>query len=116
MQIFNRKLSKIIKPLLHVVMVDLSLDKNEFTRHGMHLNSTGKESIASLIGQHLTDLLTKQENNILPLPWIDDSKDLNTWKEAEVTADLMSLERLSNKVRVSERPKKPPVIRKNDFL
>jgi hypothetical protein len=97
-------------------MVDLSLDKNDFTRHGMHLNSRRKEKATSLIGQHLTDLLTKQENNILPLPWIDDNKDLNIWKEAEVTADLMSLERLSNKVRVSERPKKPPVTRTNYFF
>jgi hypothetical protein len=60
----------------------------------MQVNSTRKEKVASLIGQQLIDLLTKQENNILPFPWIEDIQDLNTWKEAEVTADFMSLERL----------------------
>jgi hypothetical protein len=38
-----------------------------------------------------------------------------SWKEAVVTADLMSVERLSNKVRALERPKKHPATRKNDF-
>jgi hypothetical protein len=37
----------------------------------MHLNSTGK--VILLTGQHLIDLLTNQEDNILPLPWIADS-------------------------------------------
>jgi hypothetical protein len=115
-QVFNRKLSKMTEAMSHVVLLDLAMDRNDFTRHGMHLNLSGKEKVALLIGQHLINLLTKQVNNILPLSWIHDSKDLNSMKEDDVTADMMLLERFPNKVRASERPKKPPVTRTNDFL
>jgi hypothetical protein len=105
-----------IKAMSHVVLLDLALDKNDFTRHEMHLNVLGKEKVASLIGPHLISLLVKHENNILPLSWCDNSKDLNSLKEADVTVDMMSSERSSKTVRASERPKKPPVTRTNDFL
>ena len=58
----------------HAKLLDLTLDREEFTRHGMHLNLTEKK-VATIIGQHLTDLLTRQDNNILTLPRTDDSKD-----------------------------------------
>jgi hypothetical protein len=98
----------------HVEMLDVMLDRKDFTRHGMHLNSIGKEKFALLIGQHLINLLTKQENNILSLPWIDDSKDSNSMKEKD--GIMLSLERFPNKVRVLERSKKPPVTRTDDFF
>jgi hypothetical protein len=115
-QVFNRKLSKMTKVMSHVELLDLAMDKNDFTRHGMHLNLSGKEKVVLLIGQHLINLLAEQVNNILPLSWIHDSKDLNSTKEDDVAADTMLLERFLNKVRASERPKKPPVTRTNDIF
>jgi hypothetical protein len=56
----------------------------------------------------------KQRNHTLPLSWINDSKDFNSWNGAKVTADLISLERLPNKVRASDRPKKSPVTQANE--
>jgi hypothetical protein len=50
-----------IKAMSHVVLLDLALDKNDFTRHGMHLNVLGKEKVASLIGQHLINLLANMK-------------------------------------------------------
>jgi hypothetical protein len=99
-----------------VVKGKLHTDNQALILHGMHLNLSEKEKVALLIGQHLINLLAKQVNNILPLSWIDDSKDLNSMKEDDVTADMMLLERFPNKVRALERPKKPPVTRTNDFL
>jgi hypothetical protein len=66
-QAFNRKLSKMIKAMSHVVMLDVILDRKDFTRHGMHLNSIGNEKIAVFIVQYLINLLTKQENRSLCL-------------------------------------------------
>jgi hypothetical protein len=114
-QALNKKISKMTKAISHVEMLDVTLDRKDFTRHGMHLNSIGKEKVALFIGQHLINLLTKQENNILSLPWIDDSKDSNSLKEKDGIHDMFSLERFANKVRASERPKKPPVTRTDDF-
>jgi hypothetical protein len=82
----------------------------------MHLNSTGKEKVATINGQYLTDLLTRQVNNFLTLPWTDDTKELNSLKETNVTVGVMSSDVIVNKVRASERLKKPPVIRSNGFL
>jgi hypothetical protein len=112
----HRKLSKMMKAVSHVVILDVILDRKHFTRHGMHLNSTGKERIVRSIGQYLAHLLTKQRNNILPLPWADDSKDTNLWKEKESIENTGSLEMFVNNVRASGRPKKPPVTRTEDFL
>jgi hypothetical protein len=65
----------------------------------LHLNSIEKEKVAILIVQYLTNLLTKQENNIFTLPWIDDSKDANLLKEKEGIEDMLSLEMFVNKVK-----------------
>jgi hypothetical protein len=81
----------------------------------MHLNSIGKETVALLIGQPLINLITKQEHNILSLPWIYDSKDSNSLKKQD-GIDMLSLERFANKVRASERSKKRLVTRTEDFL
>jgi hypothetical protein len=43
----------------------MKLDRDDFTRHGKHLNVSGKVKVAKIIGQNITELLTKQENNTL---------------------------------------------------
>jgi hypothetical protein len=108
-QTFNRKLSKIIKVMQHVTMLDVTLDRKDFTRHALFLNSLEREKVALHIGQHITKLLTKQENSIFSLPWIDDSKGFNGME------NMLSLEGFANKVRVFGRSKKPPTTRTDDF-
>jgi hypothetical protein len=41
----------------HVKLFDLTLDGDEFTRHGQHLNLKGKEKVARTIGQNLDNML-----------------------------------------------------------
>jgi hypothetical protein len=43
---FNRKLNKIMKSYKHVKVLKTGLDRNLFTRQGMHMNNLGKERIA----------------------------------------------------------------------
>ena len=38
-KVFNRKLSKLIKPYNHVVVVTTDTDRNFYTRHGLHMNN-----------------------------------------------------------------------------
>lgn len=40
--VFNRKLFKIMKGHEHVTVTNYDLDRQLFTKHGMHLNKTGK--------------------------------------------------------------------------
>ena len=46
-RVLNRKLSKIMKPYNHLLMVSADTDRKFFCRHGLHLNNLGKEKIAS---------------------------------------------------------------------
>jgi hypothetical protein len=47
--VFNRKLEKIMKYHKHVTVVRNYLNRDLFTRHGLHLNNLGKEMIAKHI-------------------------------------------------------------------
>lgn len=51
-----------VKTLQHVNIIDKTLPSNEFTCHGLHLNTMGKERINQLIGQSTTNSLTRQNN------------------------------------------------------
>jgi hypothetical protein len=48
-QVFTRKLYKLLKDMQHVSVVDADLTRDNFTQHGLHRNSTGKELIAKTI-------------------------------------------------------------------
>jgi muramoyltetrapeptide carboxypeptidase LdcA involved in peptidoglycan recycling len=98
----------------HVKLLDLTLDKDEFTFHGLHLNSKGKENVARTTVQHFVDLLNRQEKTVLRLPWIDENKDSNTQLQADDSGTVRSSNLNVKTVRASERSKKPPM-RFNDF-
>ena len=40
----------------HASVVDMNLTRDKFTRHGLHMNSSGKARIAKTIGQNITIL------------------------------------------------------------
>jgi len=52
-QVFNRKLHKIFKARDNVTILDINLHRNDFTQHGLHLNTTGKEKIAEMIVENI---------------------------------------------------------------
>jgi hypothetical protein len=96
--------------MLHTKLLDLSLDRDKFNHHGMHLNSKGTENVAKITGQHLIDLLNRQDNNILLLPWTDVNKDSISFLQTDVSVSVQSSE-----IRASERSRGPPVTKFNDF-
>lgn len=100
----------------HVTLLDLSLDKENFTRHGMHLYSKGKEKVARIIGQYINEQLNRLDNTIIIIPWTKDNKYPISLMESEVPAVVWLTEVMLSNVRVSERSKKPPVTRYNEVL
>jgi hypothetical protein len=48
-KVFNRKMHKIIKLENNVKILDIKLDRSCYTRHGLHLNVTGKEKVREMI-------------------------------------------------------------------
>jgi len=52
LEVFNRKLHKVVKTGDEkIIQADLS--RNDFTHHGLHLNTSGKEKMAKLIGDNI---------------------------------------------------------------
>jgi hypothetical protein len=50
-KLFNSKLQKIMKIKGNVKIIQTDLSRNDFTRHGMHLNASGKEKTVELVGR-----------------------------------------------------------------
>jgi ABC-type transporter lipoprotein component MlaA len=44
---FYRNLEKIVKIFEHVLVVKIDLTREHFTRHGLHMNTLGKEMITN---------------------------------------------------------------------
>jgi len=68
-QNFNAKLHKLMKNIINVRILELSTTRDDFTKHGLHLNATGKDKIAKLmfqkiLGWNFSLLDTSTGNNI----------------------------------------------------
>jgi len=58
-QVFNRKLHKLLKDMHHVSIINMNLH---------HMNSSGKQKITEITGHNTTNLLTSQ-NPPVSLKW-----------------------------------------------
>ena len=65
-QAYNVKLSKTAKSFRHVTFVEMVSNRKYFTKHGLHLNSTGKKLLATLIATQI-DKLINNINKIEPV-------------------------------------------------
>jgi hypothetical protein len=52
-EVYNRKLHKMMKTVDNVKIIQANLSRNDFTLHGSHLNISGKEKMAELIGENI---------------------------------------------------------------
>ena len=53
-QVYNRKLHKMLD-MYHVTIINTNCTREDFTRHGLHMNSAGKEKLVGTIGQVITN-------------------------------------------------------------
>ena len=70
-QAINRKLNKMAKLFSHVAIVETDLNRKYFTRHGMHLNNSGKEWLSKLITTQICRLVESNDKDVplIPLKW-----------------------------------------------
>ena len=67
---FNKKLNKIIKPYDHTRNLNLKLERQHFTEHGLHMNGNGKKRIAELLTSRIMEIVTTHHvKNPIALPW-----------------------------------------------
>jgi len=112
-QAFNKKLNKIARVFSHAAIVETDLDRKYFTRHGMHLNNSGKECLSKLIATQINRLVNGNNKDVpaVPLNWKDELTD----KQNIVNPDTTVMDEKSLN-RAVTRSRRLPVTRSNDFL
>ena len=66
---FNRQLNKRMKTFNNVKILETDLNRECFTKHGLHLNSSGKEQIASKLAVMVKSLLNEKKTSHIYLQW-----------------------------------------------
>ena len=67
---FIRKLNEIIKPYHHTRQLHLNMQRQHFTKHGMHMNGIGMDRISGLLSSRIIELFTTYHlGTYIALPW-----------------------------------------------
>jgi hypothetical protein len=69
-KVFYRKMHKIMKLENNVKILDIKLDRSCYTKHGLHLNVTGKEKVREMIINQIRTFTSKDKENIIPQSWV----------------------------------------------
>lgn len=72
----NRKVTKWAKPLTNTTVLDINLDKAQYTKHGLHLNAKGKYKMAKSISEHITYVTHASRPNSKPIiiSWYEENE------------------------------------------
>ena len=66
-----RKLEKRMKIYRHITVMDLNLEREHFTRHGLHMNYKGKQEATRNISATVEDMFNKKKICPIDLQWKD---------------------------------------------
>jgi hypothetical protein len=89
---FNNKLLKIIKPFSFSSLLRIEQRRENFTRHGMHLNATGKALVAKQLVNCVNSILNQKEGKSICMGW-KAGPDICTADENKVKQDYSSLDK-----------------------
>jgi hypothetical protein len=68
-QVYNRKLKKMMKVMQHADIVETTVTRSDFTKHGLHLNMNGNEKLAALIKEKITSIISELHPSPVPIQW-----------------------------------------------
>jgi len=68
-EVFNRKLNKIMKGYTHIKIINMSAKRGHYTQHGLHLNKIGKEWIAKKTAKFINNLFANPKAALIPMKW-----------------------------------------------
>jgi hypothetical protein len=115
-EVFNRKVQKIMKLDRNVSVVDTNLSRNEFTQHGRHLNASGREKLAVFIGKHIKTFIANHTDPPIMIKWEESQTDLNHEETRVNSADGKNSVIVNKEVKSSKRQKKNPLNKNKDFF
>jgi hypothetical protein len=71
---FNSRLQKILKPHKHASLINLPMDRDHFTKHGLHMNGSGKDRLSGLLTSKISEIFATQPSVIpISIPWKDEA-------------------------------------------
>jgi hypothetical protein len=132
-QAYNYKLKNILKAFKHVSLVEMSTNWRHFTKHGLHLNSRGKEWLAKQTALQIELLVefSSKVNPVIPFKWKKETMNL-TNENIVISSEIHTVEGLIPSVqtlknqtnmennesicRIFTRNKKVPITMSKDFL
>jgi hypothetical protein len=105
---FNRKLHKKMKLYKHAKVIDSVLQRECYTRYGLHLNILRKEQMVQKIVEQVRNSLLSISTLPIPLPWKEMPMVYN--QESTDTQSGLTVSRTSG------RKRNQPATRGDDFL
>jgi lysophospholipase L1-like esterase len=67
---YNRRLVNVTKNLNKVTLIKAEMERRYYTRHGLHLNMSGKEIMANKLITVIQETIGMQtKKDIIPMPW-----------------------------------------------
>jgi hypothetical protein len=63
-----------MKSFQHAATVEVTSNRELFTKHGLHLNSKGKEQAAKAIASLLKEVFKLQEKGAIKMRWKDEQQ------------------------------------------
>ena len=66
---FNHLLKKRMKMFTNVQITDTDLEREYFTKHGLHLNLSGKEQITLKLAAVVKSLVNRNKSSSIHLQW-----------------------------------------------
>jgi hypothetical protein len=66
---YNRLMRKVAKLYTNVHFLKADLDRSHFTRHGMHMNSKGKDFLSHQLTEQIDLIFNKSQSPHIPIPW-----------------------------------------------
>jgi len=113
---FNSKLLKLAKIFSHVSIIEIVNNSLLFTKHGLHLNESGKELLSNQLVLHLFSILEEVSVKPITLGWYDKNPQVNA---SSINGSSHTLTPINCQLPTEQAPKctkKLPVTRKDDIL
>ena len=114
-KVFNRKLHKQMKLFDHAALLDMKLNREHFTHHGLHMNTSGKTLISQRIAYNIRRIFIKRMTPPIILKWNSDPTESSEGKEVEGKRYFV-MEQKERGTCSSGRLGKQPVTKNYDFL
>jgi hypothetical protein len=80
-KVFNRKVQKIMKTFNNVEIVDVDMNREHFTQHGLHMNTSDKEKIARNISDVVRAIGTRKKDKTTILKWKEGNQEESEEKQ-----------------------------------